>query len=90
MTIKHILLPLTGEPSSADAAVCGLALAKRLGAHIMAGCGRVGAALFYAGHGGISDGLRNVLRRNAECDLNARSWRANTLTPLSHQSNFPS
>lgn len=37
MTIKHILLPLTGESSSADAAVCGLALAKLLGAHVTAG-----------------------------------------------------
>ena len=37
MTIKHILLPLTGEPHSADAAICGLALAKQLGAHVTAG-----------------------------------------------------
>jgi len=37
MSIKHILLPLTGESSSADAAVCGLALAKMLGAHVTAG-----------------------------------------------------
>lgn len=37
MTIKHILLPLTGESSSADAAVCGLTLAKALGSHITAG-----------------------------------------------------
>lgn len=37
MSIKHILLPLTGESKSADAAVCGLTLAKTLGAHITAG-----------------------------------------------------
>lgn len=37
MTIKHILLPLTGESNSADAAICGLALAKHLGAHVTAG-----------------------------------------------------
>lgn len=37
MTIRHILLPLTGESSSAAAAVCGLALAKTLGAHVTAG-----------------------------------------------------
>lgn len=37
MTIKHILLPLTGEPHGADAAICGLALAKQLGAHVTAG-----------------------------------------------------
>jgi len=37
MTIKHILLPLTGEPSSTDAAICGLTLAKELGAHITVG-----------------------------------------------------
>jgi hypothetical protein len=37
MTVKHILLPLTGEATSADAAVCGLTLAKQLGAHVTAG-----------------------------------------------------
>lgn len=37
MTIKHILLPLTGDASSKDAAVCGLNLAKQLGAHVTAG-----------------------------------------------------
>lgn len=37
MTIKHIVLPLTGEPGSADAALCGLTLAKMLGAHVAAG-----------------------------------------------------
>jgi len=37
MTIKHILLPLTGEANSADAAICGLNLAKQLGAHVTAG-----------------------------------------------------
>jgi len=37
MAIKHILLPLTGEPSGADAAICGLTLAKTLGAHVTAG-----------------------------------------------------
>ena len=37
MAIKHILLPLTGEAHSADAAICGLALAKQLGAHVTAG-----------------------------------------------------
>lgn len=37
MTIKHILLPLTGEATSADAAVCGMALAKHLGAHVTVG-----------------------------------------------------
>jgi len=37
MSIKHILLPLTGESTNADAAVCGLTLAKTLGAHITAG-----------------------------------------------------
>jgi nucleotide-binding universal stress UspA family protein len=37
MTIKHILLPLTGESNSADAAVCGLNVAKQLGAHVTAG-----------------------------------------------------
>lgn len=37
MSIKHILLPLTGESASGDAAVCGLTLAKVLGAHITAG-----------------------------------------------------
>jgi nucleotide-binding universal stress UspA family protein len=37
MAIRHILLPLTGESSSAAAAVCGLTLAKTLGAHVTAG-----------------------------------------------------
>lgn len=37
MTIKHMLLPLTGESSSADAAICGLALAKELNAHVTVG-----------------------------------------------------
>jgi nucleotide-binding universal stress UspA family protein len=37
MTIKHILLPLTGEATNANAAVCGLSLAKALGAHVTAG-----------------------------------------------------
>jgi len=37
MTIKHILLPLTGEAAGADVAACGVVLAKRLGAHITAG-----------------------------------------------------
>jgi len=37
MTVKHILLPLTGEPGSADAAICGMTLAKQLGAHVTAG-----------------------------------------------------
>lgn len=37
MTIKHILVPLTGESSSADTAICGLTLAKTLGAHVTAG-----------------------------------------------------
>ena len=37
MTIKHILLPLTGESNNADAAICGLTLAKTLRAHIAAG-----------------------------------------------------
>lgn len=37
MTIKHMLLPLTGDASSADSAVCGLALAKILGAHVTVG-----------------------------------------------------
>lgn len=37
MTIKHILLPLTGEAHSGDAAICGLMLAKELGAHVTAG-----------------------------------------------------
>ena len=37
MSIKHILLPLTGGKSGADAAICGLTLAKQLGAHATAG-----------------------------------------------------
>jgi len=37
MSIKHILLPLTGEASSADAAICGMALAKQLQAHVTVG-----------------------------------------------------
>lgn len=37
MTIKHILLPLTGEAGSKDAAVCGLNLAKQLSAHVTVG-----------------------------------------------------
>lgn len=37
MAIRHILLPLTGESGSASAAVCGLTLAKTLGAHVTAG-----------------------------------------------------
>lgn len=36
MTIKHILLPLTGEPDAADAAVCALSLARTLKAHVTA------------------------------------------------------
>lgn len=30
MTVKHILLPLTGEANSAGVAVCALTLAKQL------------------------------------------------------------
>ena len=37
MTIKHILLPLSGEAGRADTAICGLTLAKTLGAHVTAG-----------------------------------------------------
>jgi nucleotide-binding universal stress UspA family protein len=37
MSVKHILLPLTGDQSSSAAAVCGLNLAKQLGAHVTAG-----------------------------------------------------
>jgi len=37
MTVKHILLPLTGEATSADAAICGMTLAKQLGAHVTVG-----------------------------------------------------
>jgi hypothetical protein len=37
MSVKHILLPLTGEASSADAAICGMALAKQLQAHVTVG-----------------------------------------------------
>jgi len=37
MSVKHILLPLTGDASNADAAVCGLTLAKQLGAHVTVG-----------------------------------------------------
>jgi nucleotide-binding universal stress UspA family protein len=37
MTIKHILLPLTGDPTGEAAAVCGLTLAKKIGAHVTAG-----------------------------------------------------
>jgi hypothetical protein len=37
MSIKHMLLPLTGDSSNADAAICGLALAKALEAHVTVG-----------------------------------------------------
>jgi len=37
VTVKHILLPLTGEATSANAAVCALALAKQLDAHVTVG-----------------------------------------------------
>jgi nucleotide-binding universal stress UspA family protein len=48
MTIKHILLPLTGESNSADTAICGLSLAKCLGAHVTAGYEDVLGPLYVA------------------------------------------
>lgn len=37
MSIRHILLPLTGGANSADAALCAMHLAKRLNGHVSAG-----------------------------------------------------
>lgn len=55
MAIKHILLPLTGEVDGADAAICGLNVAKQLGAHVTAGYeDEMGPLYFDAGMPGSS------------------------------------
>lgn len=75
MTIKHILLPLTGEAHSGDAAICGLALAKQLGAHVTAGYEDELGPLYVGPDFGTSANLGSFFERMQEirADRKARA-----------------
>jgi nucleotide-binding universal stress UspA family protein len=49
MPVKHILLPVSGYGDASDACACTLELAKRLNAHVTAGCADLYSSVFSMG-----------------------------------------